>query len=151
MQKERKQMVKKLPPGWQDRIVGALDVLDKAAKIHKIERTHTADGKKLEIGLMVYHLDDPSQPWKITHMTGDGDEHRKPGLVDLKRRGLNDLVKKTTKLYSYQEKAVNASIRDINTQVKAIARDTKERLDRLDPQNRLDMLDKLKIQLKKKK
>ncbi len=142
-------MKKKLPTGWQGRVLSALNVLDKNAKRAKIDRTHTADGKKLKVGLKVYLLDDPIKPWKISDLIADQPSVKK-GMVELKRESEETVRRQSVKLFFHQGKAVSASIRDVHDQVKIIHRDFKERMDRLDPANKLDALKKLQMQLVRK-
>ncbi len=58
----------KIRKGWQQRVSGALGILDKSAKKQEYDATHTGDGKKIKIGLKVFILDDPTAQWVISEI-----------------------------------------------------------------------------------
>jgi hypothetical protein len=129
---------------WGKRVLGALNVLDKAAEKQQYDATHTADGRVIKIGLKVFHLDDPEVQWSISEIEKQTYRRR----VTLKADSLPPIKRSPLKLFVSQKKAVDACIKDIQLSEKIILRDMRESLSRLDAPNRFKLMNELKKKLK---
>ena len=134
--------VNKLPKEWGARVLGALDVLDKAAKKQKHNCSHTVDSKKLKKGLKVFTVEDPSIVWTISEI--EDKITIKKGTVSLTAKDKESIKRHPTKLFVDQKKAINACIKNIRHAESAILRDMRENLARLDVVNRVKELRVLK-------
>jgi len=132
---------------WKNRVANTLSVLEKSAAEQKYKNSYTADKVKLIKNLIVFELDDPSITWKIIDI--DDEITIKKGIITLSCEGKESIKKHPTKLYAFQEKAINACLKDMETMRKAILRDTKEQLDRLNLSDRTKKLKKIKNELRK--
>lgn len=135
---------KKFDKAWGDRVLGALNVLDKTAEKQQYDATHTVDGKDLKVGLKVFVLEDPSVQWTIMVMEDKIYKRR----VALEAKGQESIKRTPYQLFVNQKKAVDASIRDIQQSEKVILRDMRESLSRLDAPDRVKKLNELKKKLK---
>jgi len=130
----------KISDEWSSRVLGALDVLDRAAQKQQYDATHTSDGMELKVGLQVFVLEDPKILWTISEI--EEKIYRRRVLLEAKDQVP---IKRTTyQLFTNQSKAIDACIKDIKQIEKIILRDMRESLDRLDAQNRIKELNKLK-------
>jgi hypothetical protein len=129
---------------WGKRVLGALNVLDKAADKQQYDATHTVDGKDLKVGLKVFVLEDPSVQWTIKVM----DEKIYKRKVALEAKGQEAISRTPYQLFVSQKKAVDACIIDIQQSEKVILRDMRESLSRLDAPNRVKNLNELKKKLR---
>ena len=132
---------------WDDRISGALTVLNKASEKQKFEAEHTADKHKLRVGLKVFVIDDPTVLWTISEI----EEQVYRRKVTLEAKDRVSIKKTTSKLFVDQKRAVVACINDIKNAENIILRDMRESLDRLDAPNRIKEMNDLKNQLSKGK
>ena len=125
---------------WNKRISSALAVIDKTEKQQKFQCTHTADGKKLKVGLKVFSLDFPTKLFTIIAIDKEITLKKKTITLSLE----DEIIKRhPTKLYVDQEKLVYVAIADIILVEKSIVRNTEEQLNRLDAKNRVKELKKL--------
>ena len=129
---------------WGKRVLGALNVLDKAADKQQYDSTHTSDGREIKIGLKVFHLDDPEVQWSISEI----DKQTYKRRVTLEADGLPSIRRSPLKLFISQKKAVDACIKDIQQSEKIVLRDMRESLSRLDAPNRVKKMNELKNKLK---
>jgi tRNA/tmRNA/rRNA uracil-C5-methylase (TrmA/RlmC/RlmD family) len=129
---------------WGSRVLGALNVLDKAAEKQQYDATHTVDGKDLKVGLKVFVLEDPSIQWTISKI----DEKIYRRRVALEANGQESISRTPYQLLVSQKKAVDASIIDIKQSEQIILRDMRESLSRLDAPIRVKKLNALKKKLK---
>lgn len=141
---KKKSPEKMFGPEWGKRVLGALNVLDKAADKQQYDATHTVDGNDLKVGLKVFILEDPSVQWTIMVM----DEKIYKRRVTLEAKGQEDIRRTPYQLFVSQKKAVDACIIDIQQSEKVILRDMRESLSRLDAPIRVKKLNELKKKLK---
>lgn len=134
----------KLSKGWEKRISGALNVLDKTAKKQKYDANHTGDGKKIKIGLKVFYSGDPTVQWSISKI----EEQIYRRKVTIEAEGWSPISKYPRKLFVSKKEAVDACIEEIKLSEQIILRDMRESMARLDTPNKMKMLKKLKKQLK---
>jgi len=128
---------------WDKRVLRALSSINKIAKKQKHEAEYTADDKKLKIGLKVYVLDDPTVLWTVSEI----DEKIYKRRATLETKGRETIKRYPIKLFCSQKKAVNACIEDIKRLEAIVLRDMRENLNRLDANNRINQLKKLKKKL----
>ena len=115
---------------WNKRVTEAAVALEKVAEKQKYDCSHTADGKKLKKGLRVFALDDPAVKWSISEI--EDKVVLKKGIITLTRYGRELIKIHPTKIFTNQQKAINACIKDIKQTESTIMRDMRESLNRLD-------------------
>ena len=132
---------------WKNNIKNNLDILKKIEKEQKFKYTHTADGVKLKVGLIVFLVIDPHDPWTITNI------ENKTGIrknVTVKKADRYSKVS-STKLYCSQERAVPAAMEEISNKVKIIERDYKESMERLNAVEKMKKICTLRNELSKER
>ncbi len=132
---------------WKKRLANALGVIEKSAKKQKFQCSHTVDGKPLKKNMVVFVLDDPTKAWTIIAI--DKEIAISKRTVTLSRKGDEDIKRHPTKLFVSELTAITASIKDIKNSKRVILREMNEQLQRLDAENRIKKLTKLKARITK--
>jgi len=135
-------MGKKFGKGWGDRVLGAMKVLNKVAEKQEYDSTHTVDAYKINKGMKVFDIEDPSVRWTISDI--EDEITIKKRSVTLKLKGREDIKRHPTKLFFGQRKAIDACIRDIQNTESVILKEMRENLNRLDAVNRVKQLNVLR-------
>ncbi len=143
-----KRIIKKITKKWNNRIASSLRVVEKANKKQIFDSSHTSDGKKLNLGLKVFVLEDPSVEWVISKIENKITLQR--GIITLTANKKDPIKKHPTQLFINQKKAINACIKDIEQRRNRILKDMQDSIDRLDPVNRTKKLIKLRKSLNTK-
>lgn len=135
--------MKKNKKTWSKNILNSLKLVEQVMKRQEFKQTHTVDGKKLRKGLKVFILGDPSVQCKIIKVIKeiDGWETKRTVVLD---KGGDQVAEKPQRLYISQKLAIDDSIKNIKESKAAIIRTYNESLTRLDAENRIKQLMKLK-------